>query len=568
MANILQVTTPNVNDNRNIINPQDPKHSIGNQAIRNPVDPTRVVRGDGRDGQGNTTQDALFSVVDYESNYGAFIKGLGEEGELAGILERLMFTDMAAIKDAGQAEVVDLVEKFLMSMRMDSPEDLLTFLQGQGELQAKFSGDFFDKLRSVLTQSLTENGLLSGGLQGTEGSLRQALSQAQGFPEPSLGQGVFQNQESAEASLRSAIAQMTQAQSGSEGKLPQGVYENNLRAMFMQASQAALRTGSGAKGLQEAIMAFLKGYNNYSSGGHLLQQMRSLTDDIQQLLLRPYREDFRGLVGSMNWEAPNGETAQNAQVLNKNIIPFLSSYISQTHDYGAVREATMLLIFHAARYQDGDMGKLEKLFDHMINDREFVRLFKGNPQENMEAVFKAGAKEVQQQRSMADFADGLSGLLLKGANGKAGLENVQQFYTIMNGMLLNESVYMPLLHFILPFQYEGNNVMSEMWVDPDSEKDNDDGERQVKLFLKFNIQSVGKFELVMTLQSHEAKVQLFVPPQLANKEQEIRSEVGDILKDNGIRFSQLMVRQRVRDRRVDEVFPEIREKERTINVRI
>lgn len=568
MANILQVTTPNVNDNRNIINPQDPKHSIGNQAIRNPVDPTRVVRGDGRDGQGNTTQDALFSVVDYESNYGAFIKGLGEEGELAGILERLMFTDMAAIKDAGQAEVVDLVEKFLMSMRMDSPEDLLTFLQGQGELQAKFSGDFFDKLRSVLTQSLTENGLLSGGLQGTEGSLRQALSQAQGFPEPSLGQGVFQNQESAEASLRSAIAQMTQAQSGSEGKLPQGVYENNLRAMFMQASQAALRTGGGAKGLQEAIMSFLKGYNNYSSGGHLLQQMRSLTDDIQQLLLRPYREDFRGLVDSMNWEAPNGETAQNAQVLNKNIIPFLSSYISQTHDYGAVREATMLLIFHAARYQDGDMGKLEKLFDHMINDREFVRLFKGNPQENMEAVFKAGAKEVQQQRSMADFADGLSGLLLKGANGKAGLENVQQFYTIMNGMLLNESVYMPLLHFILPFQYEGNNVMSEMWVDPDSEKDNDDGERQVKLFLKFNIQSVGKFELVMTLQSHEAKVQLFVPPQLANKEQEIRSEVGDILKDNGIRFSQLMVRQRVRDRRVDEVFPEIREKERTINVRI
>ncbi len=568
MANILQVTTPNVNDNRNIINPQDPKHSIGNQAIRNPVDPTRVVRGDGRDGQGNTTQDALFSVVDYESNYGAFIKGLGEEGELAGILERLMFTDMAAIKDAGQAEVVDLVEKFLMSMRMDSPEDLLTFLQGQGELQAKFSGDFFDKLRSVLTQSLTENGLLSGGLQGTEGSLRQALSQAQGFPEPSLGQGVFQNQESAEASLRSAIAQMTQAQSGSEGKLPQGVYENNLRAMFMQASQAALRTGGGAKGLQEAIMAFLKGYNNYSSGGHLLQQMHSLTDDIQQLLLRPYREDFRELVDSMNWEAPNGETAQNAQVLNKNIIPFLSSYISQTHDYGAVREATMLLIFHAARYQDGDMGKLEKLFDHMINDREFVRLFKGNPQENMEAVFKAGAKEVQQQRPMADFADGLSGLLLKGANGKAGLENVQQFYTIMNGMLLNESVYMPLLHFILPFQYEGNNVMSEMWVDPDSEKDNDDGERQVKLFLKFNIQSVGKFELVMTLQNHEAKVQLFVPPQLANREQEIRSEVGDILKDNGIRFSQLMVRQRVRDRRVDEVFPEIREKERTINVRI
>jgi hypothetical protein len=169
---------------------------------------------------------------------------------------------------------------------------------------------------------------------------------------------------------------------------------------------------------------------------------------------------------------------------------------------------------------------------------------------------------------MSDFADGLSQLVLRGANGQAGLENVQQFYTIMNGMLMNESVYMPLLHFILPFQYEDNNVMSEMWVDPDAKKDDDSEGRRIKLFLKFDIQSVGKFELVMILQDHEAKVQLLVPPNLAKQEKKIQTEVADILKDNGIRFSQLMVRQRVRDRRVDEVFPEIREKERTINVRI
>lgn len=57
MANILQVTTPNLNtDNRNIINPQDPRYNANNSAIHNPVDPTRVVRGDGRDGEGNNTQ--------------------------------------------------------------------------------------------------------------------------------------------------------------------------------------------------------------------------------------------------------------------------------------------------------------------------------------------------------------------------------------------------------------------------------------------------------------------------------------------------------------------------------
>ena len=138
----------------------------------------------------------------------------------------------------------------------------------------------------------------------------------------------------------------------------------------------------------------------------------------------------------------------------------------------------------------------------------------------------------------------------------------------MNGMLLNESVYMPLLHFLLPFQYEENNVMSEMWIDPDAKKEKEEGGRAIKVFLKFDIQSLGKFEMLMTLQDRESRLQLLVPPQLAKQDKKIQTEVADILKKNGIRYSQLMVRERVRDRRVDEVFPEIREKERTINVRI
>ena len=143
-----------------------------------------------------------------------------------------------------------------------------------------------------------------------------------------------------------------------------------------------------------------------------------------------------------------------------------------------------------------------------------------------------------------------------------------QFYTIMNGMLINESVYMPLLHFIIPFQYEDNNVVSEMWVDPDAEKGSEDEARKLKVFLKFDIQSLGKFELAMTLQNRETKMQLFVPPQLAKQGKAIQADVAEILKKNNIRLGQLMVRERLRDRRIDEVFPEIRQKERTINVRI
>lgn len=478
MPNILQVTTPNLNtDNRNILSPQDPRGNAGNPAIHNPVDPTRVVRADGREGEqtGNTTQESLMGVLDYESNYGAFVKRLGEEGDLTSVMERLLYHDMVGLQEAGRAEVGGLIDKFLMAMQMDSPEELLEFIEGQGDMQARFGGAFWDKLRSLLSQNPSD-------------------------------------------------------------------------------------------GLRDAALAFLKGYNDYAAGGHLLQQMNTLTDDIEQLLLRSYREEFRELANGMNWGAANGDTLANTEQLNSRLIPFLSNYISRTHDYGAVREATMHLIFHAIRYQNGNMDKLMKIFENMMNDRAFARAFNGEADEALKHLLETGSGRAQP--AMSDFADGLATLLLRGANGHAGLENVQQYYNIMDGMLLNESVYMPLLHFVLPFQYEDNNVMSEMWVDPDARRGSDEEGRNIRVFLKFDIQSLGKFEMVMTLHDHESRLQLFVPPGLVSQEKKIQTEVADILKNNGIRFSRLLVRERTRDRRVDQVFPEIREKERTINVRI
>ncbi len=480
MANILQVTTPNVNtDNRNLQNPMDPRHGA-DLNVRNPVDPNRVVRADNRDGQqtGNTAQNDVFSVINYESNYGAFVKSLGENGDLSSALEKLLFTDMAGLLEAGGTEIGGLIDQFLMTMRMDSSDDLFAFLQGQQELQARFTGDFFNQLRFMLTQNTSNS-------------------------------------------------------------------------------------------FKEAAIAFLKGYNNYASGAHLLEQMRALTDDIEQLMLRSFREEFRQLADAMNWGAANGDTMQNASLLTGRMIPFLSDYISKTHDYGAIRDATMLLIFGAARYQDGEMGMLMRMFERMMDNHDFERMFKGDARESFMKLLEEGnASQAAQKSVMTDFADSLSKLLLRGANGQAGLENVQQFYTIMNGMLLNESVYMPLLHFILPFQFEGNNVVSEMWVDPDAKKDNEDGGRKIKLFLKFDIQSLGKFELVMTLQDRESKMQLFVPSSLSGKNKKIQTDVSDIFKKNGLKLGQLSVYDHIRDRRIDEIFPEIREKERTINVRI
>ncbi|MCI8465835.1 MAG: hypothetical protein HFI63_08270 [Lachnospiraceae bacterium] len=472
MSNILQVTTP-VNDNsRNAINTQT-KNLSESQQLQNPVDPTRVVRADGQTGNkaGDAMSEAANAIVDYESNYGAFIKRMGEGQELPRLLEQLFQAENAAVLFTDQEATAPLLEQLFSSMQMNSPEELLAFLQTQMEQQVKFSGTFFDGLRRLLSENRSDSA-------------------------------------------------------------------------------------------KEAILSFLRSYNSMSSGEHTLKQMKSLTEDIGRLMFRQFQGEYQDILDDMDWDALEGETRANSAVLNQRLIPFLASYISKTHDYGPVRNAVMLFIFHAVKYEEGDKGRLFQLFDKMLRIRGFDQVFdKEEAYGELQRLLSGG------QKTEDEFADAFSKLVEKGANGAAGLENIQQFYNIMNGMLVNESVYLPLIHLLLPFRFGEEQVMSEMWVDPDSESEDAQG-RRIKMFLKFDIRSLGHFDMVLVMENRQVGMQLYVPPALKERSEHISRDVTGIFKKSGLSVGQLLVREKKGELKVTDVFPEIREKERTINVRI
>lgn len=480
MANILQVTNPSLNTDRNIINTQEAIHQGKDPSIHNPVDPTRVVRADGKDeGKTGSASDGKYSIIDYDSNYGAFVQRLGGGTELPALVESLLLTGGMQELFAGDEAVGSLVEQMFSTIQMDSPQELLQFLEEQVADQTKFSGAFFDSLRGLLS-------------------------------------------------------------------------------------------GASSDSTREIAMMFLKAYNDYSAGTHLLEQMHTLTEDISSLMLRSFRGDFQELVDQMNWNAQNGDTAANAALLNGQLIPFMSNYVARTHDYGAVRDAVMHFILHAVKYENGDGQRLLSLFNRLAGTKDYLRFFKNAPREELQKLLAQNeeSRSLGRAGERNGFADTFSSLVLKGANGHAGLENIQQFYRILDGMLLNESVYLPLLHVLLPFRYEDKDVMSEMWVDPDAERDEENGERRIKMLLRFDIQSLGQFELALAMQARNVDMQLYVPERLMGNMSSIQEHVTKILKDNGLGLKKLLVKEKAEDLKLEEVFGEIRRKESTINVRI
>ena len=327
---------------------------------------------------------------------------------------------------------------------------------------------------------------------------------------------------------------------------------NNLRGML---------SSNISPSLKNAILNFGKTYNDFASSGHFLQQMETIAGDIDKMLLPSFQGEFEDLLSQLNFQAEPGKTEENTSLINNQIIPFMSNYISRTHDYGAVRNAVVMFILYAVKYENGSEELLGKQKDALMNNPDFRLLFKGNPEE----AFKELLDQVKGQEENA-FPKLFTDFLKAGAEGKAGTENISHFQEVLHGLLVNESVYMPLQHLVMPFRYDDKDVMSEMWVEQEA-KDGAGG-KLTKMLLKFNIQSLGNFEIISGISDMRVDLQLFMPEELMDKQKDVEDVVSHILRRNGLSVANLGVYQKTRDFRIQEVFPEIKEAEKGLNVRI
>ena len=117
MANILQVTNPSLNtEPKNIGDSQALKNPLTGQQIRNPADPSRVMRADGQESgkSGTATGEGRVGIAGYNSNYGAFIRRLAQGTDITELLNGL-FSD-SRLMAQGEEQVGELVRQLLSSL--------------------------------------------------------------------------------------------------------------------------------------------------------------------------------------------------------------------------------------------------------------------------------------------------------------------------------------------------------------------------------------------------------------------------------------------------------------------
>ena len=276
------------------------------------------------------------------------------------------------------------------------------------------------------------------------------------------------------------------------------------------------------------------------------------------------------MVSELEGKLNAGDRQGALKLLQGTIMPFLSGYTSKTNDMGLSRTLISMLALDISRYENGSEDGLLQAF-HQLGSSPGLKERLGGLTD--EALLRLVNSNSFARAAVGDqFAAKLAQAAHRALQGGAGQEVQEAFRNIVSAFLVNESVHMPLNHILLPLEWDGKMVFSEMWVDPDAEENLKRGrgnqENTLRFLFKIDIQGLGFFDMVMTCQGERVDIQLFCPDRVAPFSQLVQGELSRILTDNGLTAGSVQVQRSDRPLTISGVFPKIFEGESSINVKI
>lgn len=357
------------------------------------------------------------------------------------------------------------------------------------------------------------------------------------------------------------MAQFLEYMQMDEGKL-MDLLQNQLQSgsRFGGALFQALRTAysrSNSEMLRTEILQFLRQYSDFSSTGHLEGRMVRTLYDMTQSLPSHWSGRLLDTAAQMENGVAAGDRQGNLQLLRDQVFPLISNYVSTTHDHGRARTLLSMLTLDMVRYENGSEEEMVAAFRHLnsygifpddlskLSDEDILRLLK-------ETEFSKASAEDK-------FAQHLTQMTGRALGGEGNMQMQDALRNIMASILVNESVYMPLRHMLLPFQWEDKAVFSEMWVDPDEDKGGGQAPAP-RILIKMDIEGLGAFDLLIDNGGGRTSMNVSCPESVAAHSAEVGRSLGDILERNGLKAGDIRVGPMRRALNISDAFPKLFER--------
>lgn len=338
-------------------------------------------------------------------------------------------------------------------------------------------------------------------------------------------------------------------------------------ALFALLRNAYARAESA--GVRADILQFLKSYSDYSSTQHIQGNLLRNMAGMANAMPASWADKLREIMAELENSIAAGDRRGGLEILQQKVFPFMSAYVGQTHDMGTSRALLSLLALDAARYENGSEEKLAESF-HQISGYGTLKGVLGNIDSQSLLQLLEGSR-FDKSSPAVQFADHISAAAARALRGEGSAEVQQIFKQLVSAMLVNESVYMPVNHFIIPMEMDDRRLFSELWVDADAEdKKNGRGGsgKCMRFLLKMDVQSLGLFDVIITSRDREVEVAIACPEGAASFSKDIEKAVSHIIARNELTPTGISVRKMERPVTLTEVFPKIFEGKNSVNVKV
>ncbi len=137
---------------------------------------------------------------------------------------------------------------------------------------------------------------------------------------------------------------------------------------------------------------------------------------------------------------------------------------------------------------------------------------------------------------------------------------------MLQGLLTSPGVFSPLLHFLVPMNMDGTKAFGELWADPDAGNGEPGSENDKHLFLCFEIEEAGYFEMELFSRGKSINVSLLCPAGSERKYLPLKEMIPVIASANGYSAEKMIISPLKKKRDLNRVFPKLNDRKNGLNV--
>lgn len=248
----------------------------------------------------------------------------------------------------------------------------------------------------------------------------------------------------------------------------------------------------------------------------------------------------------------DSESMEKTQTFLKDqLVPELSKLVAKYNQSESIRNPITSIVHYIARYDKADPAKLSKALDSMGEVLSNIEPFTAEDAEELKSLILDAARDIRTEQKIDNVGKDFLARFGAGAEEKGDLAaflgsaldddspaGVQKLaLNLLNTMVDNESPAMPLMHFMIPIDYNGSNTYLEMYVDKDAEGRKGKADSAVNIFFTIESDDYGTFEVDLLERDGMIDLDIKAPAELQRDIRQARNNIRSAIENSGFRLA-------------------------------